>query len=862
MAEEEIEMTKDPFTNEVPKHTLYKVRKELLKSEQYKSLSSEDDWIARGPNDVGGRTRALLVDIRDTTHNTLFAGSVSGGLWKCTNAQIDPIWERVETYLGNPSICSIVQDPANPEIIYLGTGEGFFNGDAYRGDGIYKSSDGGVNWSRLSSTNHGNFFYNQKLVINDEGDLFVATRGNGVMRSTTGGESWTPVLNNTNQGFSDRAADIEIAPDGTIFASMGLFTQDGLYRSKDGGIDWEYIELGIDSFERIEIAVSKTDTNAVLILVQEMENNAVGFVMTSSDGGDTWEQKRVPEKASGAPMAEGQAWYDMSAAIDPNDSNVYYVGGVDLYKSVNGGEGWRIVSSWFGGGGYPYVHADQHSIHFLGNSSDKAYFTNDGGLWFTENATEPRPDFRDLSGGYITTQYYACAIHPEFGKDYYIGGSQDNGSELINGPGLSSSVGLTGGDGAYCHIDQLDPNIQITSSQRGNYNVTTVGNFSEREGYSNPGDAYFINPTDYDDFTKTLYTSHNSNQYFWFDVLTGERDSVIINELNGDRVTALLASPIDSTILYLGTNNGIILKVTNPRQPIANAEVLFRGPGFTRNIDVDLSDPDRLLCTYSNFAIQSVYLSENGGDNWRSLEGNLPNIPVRWGVFNPSFPEEIIIATEVGVWITSTINSSVEWENISGNLGLGRVNMLKFRQSDFQMLAASYGKGMFTTNMFAKKGLQFEEDKIAIEINGDIVNESCDPISTESVKIFTSFPFDQDVEITVEADTASTAQEGVDFIINEPTVILPAGETEYNFEISVFDNATIETNKKLILNMTSPEEVLKGSVEVTLLENDQFFSDGVTGIAVNIGDDDRQTSSIFKGSFEDSKTQLLYTRDV
>jgi|GEM_PF-2601514 len=861
MAEEEFLMTRDPETNTVPKEKLYKVRKALMESPDYRKSLTDNEWVSRGPVDVGGRTRALIIDSRDSTGNTLYVGSIAGGLWKCTNALISPSWERIEGYTGNPSISSMVQDPHNPEIMYIGTGEGWFNGDAYRGDGVYKSIDGGETWFRLENTNNTTFHYNQNMLITQDSVLLVATRDNGLLRSRDGGENWSVALNNLNQGFSNRMADIVSTPGGTLFASAGMFSQDGVYRSLDGGQRWDYIDLGIDSFERIDIAVSQKDTNFVVLMVQDENTNGVGHIFTSKDSGDTWESKTVPERNDGSPLAGGQAWYDMSIAIDPNDSDVFFVGGVDLFKTINGGDTWRKVTNWFGGTGLPYVHADQHNAYYINGSSDLAYFINDGGLWLTRDASAVRPQFEDLSKGYVSTQFYACAIHPAKERNFYIGGSQDNGTDLINMPGLSESRDIGGGDGAFCHIDQLDPNIVVRSSQRGNYTISRGGNFTNNTSFTPPGSTYFINPSDYDDIDKVLYMSSNAGEVHWFNVINNTDDATIVSAAFNDRITALTVDPTDNNVLYLGTNNGRIIRVTDPRSESVRSELLFNRNGFARNIEVDPSNENRLLCTYSNFNIQSVFYSEDRGENWRSLEGDLPDIPVRWGVFNPGNRDEVVIATEVGIWKTLITDSSIQWENISGPVGMGRVSMLKYRDSDQQMLAASYGRGLFTTNQFAKAGLRFENSQLDIDLASEVDDRYCDPVYTQSIAIQTNLPFESDANISIVVSDESTAVEGEDFEIENKTALIPEGELSTSFEVLFYDNSVIDGNKKLILNLEADQEILNDKISIDIDEDDVEFKDGTKGEAVTIGTGDVPIESIFRGAYDNNRTQILYTSE-
>jgi len=272
MAEQEAKMTQNPITGEIPTETLYEIKQNILKSNKMVETRSGDEWVSRGPNNVGGRTRGILLDKKDASGNTFFVGSVSGGLWKVTNATSTPNWVRLD-YPGSPSVTAIVQDPNDLNTMYIGTGEGWFGGEAYRGDGIYKSTDGGDSWERLPATNNSGFFYTQKMIFNNSGHLLVATRDSGVQMTLDGGTTWARVLGNGSQGFSNRASDLEISDDGTIYASAGIQSQDGIYRSDDGGLQWSFLDIDREDYERVEIAVSKTNSDIIMALVQDAATN-------------------------------------------------------------------------------------------------------------------------------------------------------------------------------------------------------------------------------------------------------------------------------------------------------------------------------------------------------------------------------------------------------------------------------------------------------------------------------------------------------------------------------------------------------------------------------------------------------------
>ncbi len=862
MAEMEIEITKDPATGLVPKDKIYEIKEQLIKEGRFDETREGEEWISRGPNDVGGRTRAVLVDSRDPSANTLFIGSVAGGLWKVTNADSAPLWEKVSGYTGNPSIGSIVQDPSNPEEIYIGTGEGWFNGDAYRGDGIYKSSNGGIDWDRLPFTANGNFNHTQKLLFTEEGNLLAATRENGIQMSVDGGDTWAAVLNNSNQGFSNRAADLEMTSDGTIFAAIGIFSTDGVYRSDDGGFEWTFMELGVEDYQRIELGTSLNDPNLVMALIQNDSTRAVNHILRSTDKGETWNGVTVAQTSNGANFSRNQAWYDLSIAIDPNNSDVAYIGGINVYKTEDGGSTWEQMSEWFQTPAIQNVHADQHSAQFVNGSSDRMLFSNDGGLYITQDATSPLPDIRGISEGYVSTQFYACAIHPEAGKDFFLAGAQDNGTNLLTSPGLGGTIEVLGGDGAICHIGQNNGNFQVGASQGVGFVASFVGDLSSGAFY-NPGDTttYFINPTELDDINLVVYSSGNVGHVSRTLLVDQESSWISIPGLQGQRVSALRMDPHDSNILYLGSNNGRIFKLTNPISDNPVIELIYSGGGFTRNIEVDHIDRNKMLVTYSNFGVESIVTSNDRGETWRSLEGNLPDVPVRWGIFNPRDNNKVLVATEIGIWQANINEFPTNWENISPEIGLGRVDMLKFRSSDLEVVAASYGRGLWTTSSFAEPGIKFENAYLAINPNGVIDNNYCDPTENRSIRVGTALAYPNDVDVTITIDASSTAVEGLDFAIGNTSATLLAGETSIAIDLIVFDNATIEGDKKINLTLTSSEEVLGNSMEIDLIDNDSEFKTQGTNQQTFIGDGDELNNSFFNGSWEGVRTQVLYKKE-
>ena len=237
--ERDVEMMKDPSLGYVPTDRLIKAkqfRDELWQS-QTNAVLPGVSWRPLGPKNQGGRTRSLLIDANDASGNTVWAGSVGGGLWKTTNiSAAEPNWVPVDDFFGNLSVSSIAQDPSNAQVMYFCTGEeGYFNGDAIRGLGVWKTTNGGTTWAQLASTNNATFSNSEKLAVNSTGVVFVSTSGGGVQRSANGGTTWTKVLGtglSITGAASNLSYDVEVAANGDVYATL-----DGsIHKSINAGI--------------------------------------------------------------------------------------------------------------------------------------------------------------------------------------------------------------------------------------------------------------------------------------------------------------------------------------------------------------------------------------------------------------------------------------------------------------------------------------------------------------------------------------------------------------------------------------------------------------------------------------------------
>lgn len=742
-------MTADPATGEVPTDRLLDAYKQTkaLQVEQLatRNISIEMDWESTGAN-MGGRTRALMFDPNDSDNKKVWAGGVTGGLWYVNDiTNINDDWIPVGDFWSNLAISCITYDPNNTQTFYIGTGEAQTARIIYRassglGAGIYTTNDGGSTWNLMASTD--GFDYITDIAVKDEngtsviyacvasgtymGEDHESDPSDGLFRSDDGGDTWEQVLPLIPETLSNKPftpADIEITANGRILVG----TMENL--DKQGGATILYSDTGLpeswtiydhyndvisnESYYNIpaRTLVASSPSNPDVIYAQFAAGYNNGFVyyrgryMAKSDnGGTNWNQISYPN-----PDWSTLAWHAFVLKVDPIDPTTLYTGGLDLYKSSNSGTNWNRISDWslmYYGGGDDYVHADQHNIQFQPGSNTTAIFSCDGGVFLTNTANYSQPVFIERNQGYNTLQFYTCAIKPTPFSQRYLGGLQDNGTLLHKGQPLDIDDMIDGGDGAYCFWDQNESNIYITSVYYNNYTSyygdTAVDNFG---GYS----GTFISPADYDYKENILYSNAvdffggNSNRLLKasnipYNVVTQMVQLGTGTFVPFSHVTYSRFSPIGTSTLFVGTQSGRLYKVTNAESEPETIEI-----GSTQFPTANLScvaigeSEDNLLVTFSNYGVSSVWLTKDGGATWEEKESNLPDMPIRWALFHPDNNGQAILATEIGVWWTNTLNEDdTEWAPSVDGMANVRIDMLKLRNGDDIVLAATHGRGLFT----------------------------------------------------------------------------------------------------------------------------------------------------------------------
>lgn len=735
--------------------------------------NADNQWVDRGPNNLAGRTRGIMFDPNDSENKRVFAGGVSGGLWvneDITNTNSS--WTLVSGIGANISVTVITHDPNNTNIFYIGSGESFTSGNAV-GRGIWRSLDGGVTWVNIfggptggvgGSFVDGVFYVNDIVARNVDGitELYAAivtdsyrdasspaqvlgrdTRG--LYRSTDNGANWTRLeIRETNNRFVN-PCDIEIDISNNIWMAttsrVSGLVGGRIYKSSNG-IDFTLVNT-LPSAARTEIEVSSLDVNKLWAVVNNASGGQVANIYGTTDGFENFTQLNEPndvdEDIPETDYTRGQAFYDLPIEVDANDN--LFVGGIDLFRSTDNGTTWTQLSKWSNNNqlrnlNVPLVHPDHHAIVFRPGTTSEVVFGNDGGVYYTTNILEDITtfDIGERNTNYNVTQFYygAIANSGDANGDDIAGGTQDNGTPISfnSQPNANSFPDPFGGDGGFTEIDE-ESGYMIQSYPFNTHNFIsypildpdTFKQLTTRQDDDEEFLGNFINCAVLDKNLDILYSNISLNSDYAIERITdfvnadGESEILSDDEVLDGNPSTMQISPFTTTSssIYLGLENSKLIRVNN-----ANTE----SPAFTdisgSNFVGSLSDiefgtnENEIFVTIHNYGVESIWYTNDGGASWRSLEGNLPDLPVKCILQNPLNPNEVIIGTELGIWKTDDFTETTPiWEQSFNGMSDVTVVDLDLRSSDNTILAATHGRGLFTS--------QFTDGVAAVKevINGE-----------------------------------------------------------------------------------------------------------------------------------------------
>ncbi|MBI1765195.1 MAG: hypothetical protein HYR56_27600 [Acidobacteria bacterium] len=630
-------------------------------------------WTALGPGNIGGRTRVILVNPQEP--NIMYAAGVAGGVWKSTNA--GQAWTPLTDMLANIAVNSMAFDPKNPNVIYAGTGEGYFGFGHIRGAGMFKTVNAGQSWTRLTNTaNNANFYYVNDLVVSavDSNRVYAATN-TGVWRSLDGGETWTRVLATTiTGGCLDLAARTD-QPGDTVFAACGTLDQATVYRKTDAEAagSWEVV-LNETGMGRTVLALAPSNQNVVYAVTSALTGaytDALYAFFRSETGGApgsfvarvrNTDANRVNTsilssqppfgtalecKTSTANSFGGQTWWNLALAVDPLDERRVWVAGSDWARSDDGGANWgyaafayEVVAGSLVYGKPNQLHPDQHTLVFHpqynGTTNQQIFVGNDGGIWRSDNAraavsTGPlalcQPEanqvrWTSLNNGYAVTEFYHGVVLPD-GKSYF-GGTQDNGTVLgTDGTGPNQWKQIILADGGYAGVDPNNPNVFYASTQNAGFRKSTDGgaSFSSATIGLSLTAGQFITPLAVD-------PSNALRLYVGGDILNRSDNGMATWTNAGslrsltlltDTMTAGAVAPTDSNQALFGMNSGYILRTTRalalgPLTPLSSAIETAARPR-TGFVSWLSFDPNDRNIAYATYA------TFGGTHVWRSTNG-------------------------------------------------------------------------------------------------------------------------------------------------------------------------------------------------------------------------------------------------
>ncbi|HMV96976.1 MAG TPA: S-layer homology domain-containing protein [Anaerolineales bacterium] len=668
-------------------------------------------WTWIGPGNIGGRVRSIIIHPTDT--NIMWAGSVTGGIWKSTDGGAS--WNILTDFMSNMAVTTMVIDPSNPNILYAGTGEGFTGNREISeplGGGVFKTTDGGSTWTQLSSTNNSNWYFVNRLAIHPSNpQILLAATYTGLWRSTDGGSSWSSVLT----GYM---ADVNFNPSDGNKAVAGNQFSGQAYYSTNGGVSWGSTNTGGNG--RVEVAYAPSSPSTVYASV----DNIGGQLWKSVDGGVSYALVN-----SGNDFLSGQGWYDNALWVDPTNPNTLVVGGVDLYRSTNGGSTLTQISEWWNSP--QSAHADHHVIvekpGFNGTSNTTVYFGNDGGVYRANNVytVVGTTGWTELNNNLGITQFYGAAGNATTGK---IIGCKQNATTQIYTPagGTEGWTTTFGGDGGWSAADPTDDNYlygeyiyaQIHRSVNGGvYSDPIWGEYWDGSSYQykNPpyiitdtynSNANFISPfiLDPNDSNRMLVGAASlwrSNDVKAPNTTTTGPSWYVIKSSTGYNITAIAVAPGNSDIVWVGHENGDVFKTTNgtatnPTWTRADTGSPALPNRYVTRITIDKNDNNKAYVTFGGFSTDNVWATTNGGSTWADITGSgatgLPSLPVRSLVIHPNDSNWLYIGTELGLFASS--DGGATWGLPHDGPTNTPVDELFWMGT--KLVAATYGRGLFT----------------------------------------------------------------------------------------------------------------------------------------------------------------------
>lgn len=665
-----------------PMHLWTEYQKLTASEEKNKKDIPQSTWNFRGPTSstggYAGLGRVNCVRSDPNNPNILWAGTPSGGLWKSTNSGSS--WQIITNDLLSLGVTDIVINPSNSNIMYIATGDGM-NGDTYS-VGVLKSTNGGATWN-TTGLNWSVTLTRRisRLIIHPTAySVIYAATSNGIYKTDDAGATWTRLI-------AGNFKDIEFKPNNpsTLYAATTR-----IYKSTNDGNNWTELtdNLPTTGVNRISLAVTPADSEYVYALASSSNSTFYGLYRSTNSGENWTRMSNTPNilgRAVDGNDNVGQGWYDLCMAVSQTNRNVVLCGGINTWRSTDGGSTWQIVSMWYNYGSIPTIHADQHDMFYIPNTNI-LYVGNDGGVYRTTNSGT---SWTWLGNSMGITQFYKLGVSQQNANNV-IAGCQDNGTKYQYN---NSWYDVYGGDGMECFIDYTNENYVYATTQNGNLLRSTNGGNSF-SGITPSGQTgawvtpYLMHPsmptTIFAGF-KNVYKSTNR----------GSSWSVISDFGSSRNLTFLHIAPANPDYIY--AYDGQTFRLTKN----GGANWITLTLPTTRTMTYLIShpnNPEKIWASFSGYTSgEKVYTSDNSGVAWSNISYNLPNIPAKSLEILPEDNDKIFVGTDLGVFFIDKTLS--QWQSFNEGLPNVIITELELHKSSKILFASSYGRGVWSRQL-------------------------------------------------------------------------------------------------------------------------------------------------------------------
>jgi hypothetical protein len=709
------------------------MRRQLVQQAEMGIRSQAEPWREIGPSSMKmgnwamGRVsgRINVVTPHPTNDSIVFIGAANGGVWKTTNAGLS--WTPTFVDVGSQSISALHVETGSPDNVWAGTGDRF-DGDCsgYLSDGVFFSSDGGLNWSprnngmRLSTIT--------SLVTDANNDNVVLAAGfgdrcnqggdanGGIYRSTDKGATWTEVMDRKVEDL------VAIAGTSTIYASA---PGSGVYRSDNGGANWTLLGAA-NTASRMRLAVARSNVQVIYALTNTT-------LYRSDNGGGTWNTVSTT-------ACDGQCTYNLSLDVNPTDPQTLIVGAIRPRRSTNGGSSFTTLTNQWGIS--QQVHQDTHAVRYSRNLASRIWIGGDGGLWRTDDSAI---SWVNMNANLNITQYYDIVVHPTDPNIVY-GGAQDNSSSRRSTTNVWDLT-VVNGDGFMNAIDDTSPAIVFQNGYP-NGSVPSIyrstqsgapGTFASVGSSGLTGGGFpWVTPTDVAGgfhFVGGYYVSRASASASTMSWTT-------ISPRVSGTVSVITAKRIGSAVqVYAGTDSGKIYYTANG----ASSQVVDVSgslpSGRISDVAIDPTNGSRAFLTRASFSGATLYRTTSGGGTWAAVGAGLPNIPANTVVIDPRNLQRVFVGTDIGVY--ESTDNGANFAPFSDGMPAGLViSDLEIDDSPHVLTAGTYGRGAWQTTLSSGSGTTYAvsgtiTSSTGAALGGVSVSNGSSTVSTNSSGVYT-----------------------------------------------------------------------------------------------------------------------------